>query len=94
MIPGLIYHDPAAVMKGMRDLVERDKVDAIYWFTDLRDGETREALEELEQVLRLRHRSAGERTVKFYVRSVAVEPSRELAQIVERSGGEVEVGPM
>jgi hypothetical protein len=90
IIPGLIYHDPAAVMKTVRKLVERDKVDAIYWFTDLRDGETEKALQELEEYLNVNGNFNSR--VKFYVRSVSEEPSKELAEVIRRSGGEVEVG--
>jgi hypothetical protein len=92
IIPGLIYHDPAAVMKTVRKLIERDKVDAIYWFTDLRDGETAKALEELEEYLNVN--GGMNSRVKFYLRSIADEPSKELAEVIRRSGGEVEVGPI
>jgi hypothetical protein len=92
IIPGLIYHDPAAVMKAVRKLVERDKVDAIYWFTDLRDGETAKALNELEEYLNVN--GGMNSRVKFYVRSIADEPSKELAEVIRRSGGQVQVGPI
>ncbi|MEM7145160.1 MAG: hypothetical protein AAF591_08470 [Verrucomicrobiota bacterium] len=92
IVPGLIYHDPAAVIKTVRKMVEDDGVDAIYWFTDLKDGETSRALEELEEYLNVN--GNFNMRVKFYVRSLSEKPSKELAEVIRRSGGEVEVGPI
>jgi hypothetical protein len=87
--PQLFYYDPAAVMRAIRELVEDRKVDALFWFCDLQDGETEEALEELREVLGIGR--TGKRPVKFYVRSLDQKPSDELMQIIDRSGGEIDV---
>ena len=85
------FYDPVAVMVGIKELVTEHKIDALYWFCDLHDQQTDAALDELEKML-----TGGfpGRRVRFYVRSVDLKPSKRLATIIDRSGGEVEVGPV
>ncbi len=89
--PQLFYYDPAAVMREFQDLIEKQKVDAIYWFCDLQDGETEDALLQLKSLLGTRR--VGKRPVKLFVRSLDQKPGDELLEIIKMSGGDVEVGP-
>ena len=85
------FYDPAAVMMGIKELVTEHRIDALYWFCDLQDQQTEAALDELEKLL---GGSFPGQRVRFYVRSVDLKPSKRLADIIDRSGGEVEVGPI
>ncbi len=85
------FYDPAAVMMGIKELVTEHRIDALYWFCDLQDQQTDAALEELEKMLT---GTFPGRRVRFYVRSLDLKPSKRLEDIILRSGGEAEVGPI
>ena len=82
--------DAASVVEAVEMLVVAGRVDALYWFSDLQDGETEAGLARLRELLHL-ERGRG-RAVKFYIRSLGKEPSPELAAIVRDSGGAVQAG--
>lgn len=79
-----------SVLEAVEMLVVDGKVDALYWFSDLQDGESEAGLERLSELLSLK-KGKG-RAVRFYVRSLEREPSRRLATIVRASGGAVQAG--
>lgn len=79
-----------SVIEAVEMLVGDGRADAIYWFSDLQDGETEAGLARLRDLLKLERGKA--RAVKFYIRSLGQEPSPELAAIVEASGGAVQAG--
>jgi hypothetical protein len=78
------------VLEAIEMLVVEGHVDAIYWFSDLQDGEDASGLAKLAEMLRIEEARAG-RSVKLYVRSLEQEPSEELRSIIKRSGGEIDV---
>lgn len=91
-VPGFMtFNDPTATVAAVKELVEEHRVDAVYWFCDLQDSESDAALKELEELLRIR--LPGQQSVRFYVRSLDEKPSKGLGSIIERSGGELELGP-
>jgi hypothetical protein len=79
-----------SVIEAVEMLVGDGRADAIYWFSDLQDGETEAGLARLRDLLKLERGKA--RAVKFYIRSLGQEPSPELAAIVKASGGAVQAG--
>lgn len=79
-----------SVIEAVEMLVGDGRADAIYWFSDLQDGETEAGLARLRDLLKLERGKA--RAVKFYIRSLGQEPSPELAAIVRASGGAVQAG--
>lgn len=79
-----------SVIEAVEMLVVDGKVDAIYWFSDLQDGESEEGLQRLRTLLRA-ERGKG-RAVRFYIRSLEREPSEELAAIVKATDGAVQAG--
>ena len=79
-----------SVIEAVEMLVGDGRVDALYWFSDLQDGETEAGLDSLRELLKLERGKA--RAVKFYIRSLGKEPSPELASIVKASGGAVQAG--
>lgn len=76
-----------SVMNAMRELVEADKVDSIYWFCDLQDERTDQALAELRALLI--EPDSGSPT-RLYVRSTDDLPGKTLADIIATSGGAFE----
>jgi hypothetical protein len=82
--------DAKSVIEAVEMLVGDGRADAIYWFSDLQDGETEAGLARLRDLLKLERGKA--RAVKFYIRSLGQEPSPELAAIVKASGGAVQAG--
>lgn len=85
-----VKRQASSVIEAVEMLTLGAKVDAIYWFSDLQDGETEQGLARLGQLLRL-DGSKGQR-VKLYVRSLQSPPRRELAMIIRASGGAVQAG--
>jgi hypothetical protein len=79
-----------SVIEAVEMLVGDGRADAIYWFSDLQDGETEAGLARLRDLLKLERGKA--RAVKFYIRSLGQEPSPKLAVIVKASGGAVQAG--
>jgi hypothetical protein len=79
-----------SVIEAVEMLVGDGRADAIYWFSDLQDGETEAGLDRLRELLKLERGKS--RAVKFYIRSLGQEPSPELATIVKASGGAVQAG--
>jgi len=79
-----------SVIEAVEMLVAEGKVDAIYWFSDLQDGETEKGLARLQELLQI-EKGRG-RAVRFYIRSLDAKPSAQLAAIVKASGGSVQVG--
>jgi len=78
------------VIEAVEMLVVDGKVDALYWFSDLQDGETEAGLEQLRELLRV-DRGKG-KAVRFYIRSLEQEPSDELAAIVKATDGAIQAG--
>lgn len=74
------------VLDGMEMLIAAERVDAVFWFSDLQDQQTNEGLLRLSSLLGTTEGS-GRKPVRFYVRSVQNEPSDQLMAIIERSGG-------
>jgi hypothetical protein len=75
------------VLEAMEILIAADRVDAIFWYSDLQDTQNREGLLRLSYLLGTLE-GKGRRPVRLYVRSVQVDPSDDLMKIVKRSGGE------
>ena len=71
-----------STMVAIRYLVDLKGADTIYWFSDLNDMQSPEALKELQDYL-------YKNMVTFYLSSVGHRPSKELKNIVEESGGKV-----
>ncbi|NOX99720.1 MAG: hypothetical protein GXP30_08340, partial [Verrucomicrobia bacterium] len=65
-------------------------VDAIFWFSDLMDNQSKLGLQRLSHLLGTQFGSER-RPVKFYVQSVDKEPEASLAGIAKRSGGATKV---
>lgn len=79
----------SSVIEAINILVTRNKVDAIYWFSDLQDGETEQGRQRLLELLRV---SEGpDKAVRLYIRSLEQQPTRKLNMIVRASGGLVEI---
>lgn len=85
-----LRREAESVVEAVEMLVGDGRADAIYWFSDLQDGETEAGLARLRDLLKLERGKA--RAVKFYIRSLGQEPSPELAAIVKASGGAVQAG--
>jgi hypothetical protein len=79
-----------SVIEAVEMLVIDGKVDAIYWFSDLQDGESGAGLARLRELLRVGQGAA--RAVRFYIRTLEREPSSELAAIVRVTGGAIQAG--
>ncbi len=79
-----------SVVEAVEMLVADAKVDAIYWFSDLQDGESEQGLSRLGELLNL-EKGKG-RAVRLYIRSLERKPSTKLAAIVRTSGGAVQAG--
>lgn len=75
------------VLEAIEILIAADRVDAIFWYSDLQDAQNREGLLRLSHLLGTLE-GKGRRPVRLYVRSVQVDPSDALMKIVKRSGGE------
>ena len=78
----------ASVMNAIRELVEIEQVDSIYWFCDLQDERTKEGLRELEQLVR--GRPGNTPVFHLYIRSTDDKPDEDLDQIIRLSGGAFE----
>lgn len=85
-----LRREAESVVEAVEMLVGDGRADAIYWFSDLQDGETEAGLARLRDLLKLERGKA--QAVKFYIRSLGQEPSPELAAIVKASGGAVQAG--
>jgi hypothetical protein len=79
-----------SVIEAVEMLVIDGRVDALYWFSDLQDGESEAGLARLRELLRVEQGKA--KAVRFYIRTLEVEPSRELATIVRATGGAIQAG--
>lgn len=78
----------ASVMNAIRELVEIEQVDSIYWFCDLQDERTKEGLRELEQLVR--GRPGNTPVFHLYIRSTDDKPDENLDQIIRLSEGAFE----
>lgn len=78
------------VIEAIEMLVVDGKADAIFWFSDLQDGVTDSGLSRLGELLGI-SRGKG-KAVRFYIRTLQVEPSTELARIVRASDGGIQAG--
>jgi len=79
-----------SVIEAVEMLVVDGKVDALYWFSDLQDGETEAGLARLRELLQVGQGKAA--PVRFYIRTLEREPSRELKVIVRATGGAIQAG--
>lgn len=79
-----------SVVEAVEILITSANVDAIFWFSDLMDTQTKAGEQRLANLLGTRFGS-DRRPVKFYVQSVDREPSPALTGIAKRSGGGVKV---
>ena len=77
-----------SVMNAFRELVEIHKVDSIYWFCDLQDERTPEALKELRYIVNPTNSRFPR--VHLYIRSTDEGPDRELIDIIKISKGAYE----
>ena len=77
-----------SVMNSFRELVEIHKVDSIYWFCDLQDERTPEALKELRYIVNPSNSRFPR--VHLYIRSTDEGPDRELIDIIKISKGAYE----
>jgi len=66
-------------MRKLRELIEIEECDAVYWFSDFQDRRESQAVTELRAVLLAHH-------VKLYIRSTERNP-RDLMQLAEETGG-------
>lgn len=85
-------HPAKSVFEAMQTLIIEEKVDAIYWFSDLQDGESPDGLKQLQKLFRMD--SDPKNIVRLYIRSLERDPAPELNRIVRASGGDAEIGPM
>lgn len=85
--PGNPYRRDS-VMNAIRELVEIEQVDSVYWFCDLQDERTEEGLRELEQIVR--GRSGKSPGFHLYIRSTDEKPDEILDRIIRLSGGSFE----
>lgn len=79
-----------SVIEAVEMLVVEGRVDALYWFSDLQDGENEAGLARLRELLRVEQGRA--KAVRFYIRTLGKEPSPELAAIVRATGGAIQAG--
>jgi hypothetical protein len=79
-----------SVNGAVQMLIARARVDAIFWFSDLNDAQTKAGRERLAHLLGA-HFGSERNPVKFYVQSVDREPSEALASLAKRSGGATKV---
>ena len=79
-----------SVIAAVEMLIVAGKVDAIYWFSDLQDGESEAGLARLRELLRVEKGKA--KAVRLYIRSLEREPSPELTAIAMASGGAIQAG--
>ncbi len=79
-----------SVIEAIEMLVVDAKVDAIFWFSDLQDGVTDAGISRLGELLGI-SRGRG-KAVRFYIRTLELEPSRELAKVVRASDGAIQAG--
>ena len=79
-----------SVIEAVEMLVVEGKVDAIYWFSDLQDGQSDEGIRRLGELLRISEGRAN--AVRFYIRSLGQSPSPEMTAIVRASGGAIQAG--
>lgn len=84
---GCRLDDKSPAFKGMLALVEKEGVDTIYWFCDLKDKRDPETLDTLAR----KFKEAG---VKLYIRSISENPDPALRRLVRDSGGSVRVKDM
>jgi len=73
---------PGDTLQAIRNLIDKQAVDAVYWFSDLNDGESEGALSELSALLQ-------KNRVKLYVKSLGNKASSELKAVVVSSGGKL-----
>jgi len=78
----------ASVMNAIRELVEIENVDSVYWFCDLQDARTEEGLQELESLVRAN--GGDDPAFHLYVRSTDEAPGPALKEIIRLSGGAFE----
>ncbi len=79
-----------SVVEAVEILIASTNVDAIFWFSDLMDNQSKPGLQRLSHLLGTQFGSER-RPVKFYVQSVDKEPEASLAGIAKRSGGATKV---
>lgn len=79
-----------SVIEAVEMLVVAGRIDALYWFSDLQDGENQGGLDRLSELLNLE--AGKDKAVRLYIRSLERPPSRKLALIARASGGAVQVG--
>jgi hypothetical protein len=77
-----------SVMNAIRELVEVHQVDSVYWFCDLQDERTEEALAELKDLAR--GNGGNSPAFHLYVRSTDKAPDPELENVISASGGAFE----
>lgn len=75
----VIVSESSGTIQALLILANRG-VDAVYWFCDLQDLQSNDALREVERILR-----AGR--IRLYVQSQEVEPGPVLREIIAGSGG-------
>jgi|GEM_PF-3768883 len=77
---------PNRVLTAARVLVERYRVDVVYWISDLQDERTRKGIESLRYYLNPR----GRRPIPLFVTSLECAPDGPLSRLVIETRGKME----
>lgn len=77
-----------SVMDAIAELVKNHQVDSIYWFCDLQDERTEEALQQLRTIAL--GQSGNYKPFRLYIRSTDEMPDPGLEEIIRSSGGAFE----
>jgi hypothetical protein len=75
-----------SVVTAMEALAYHHKVDAIYWFTDMKDKANKSANDEGMKLLEKMIETTG---VKLYIQTAGLQPSSQMRALVKKSGGEI-----
>ena len=77
-----------SVMDAITELVQSHQIDSIYWFCDLQDERTEEAVRQLRAMSL--GRNENQRGFRLYIRSTDELPDAGLEDIIRSSGGAFE----
>ena len=83
-INGCSISIPSDTLVAFKKLIN-ENVDAIYWFCDLQDLQSREGLEMLDKILKSKN-------IKLYIKSMDQPPSYRLKSIISSNGGNYFLG--
>lgn len=83
-VDGCVIAPETRVFRAFENLAKQD-VDAIYWFCDLQDPETKDGLYLLEKLL-------VNKKIKLYIKSMDKHPNSTLKSIISSTGGNYSFG--